>query len=209
MYSGIVQACVAITEVKHTAQGLQYALILPGDLLSDLTLGASIAVDGVCQTVISIDPITNRVAFDAIPDTLDITTLGTLKPGRLVHVERSLRVGEENGGHFLSGHVSGCAKLIDVNTNGDRHQLSLEMPQNLSGYLIEKGFIALDGVSLTLQSVDAEHGRFQVSLIPETLRRTHFGDKKIGDLLNVEIDAQTKTIVDTIIRLLPRYSSLL
>jgi riboflavin synthase len=153
------------------------------------------------------------VAFDVMQETLDLTTLGSLKTGDQVNVERSLKVGDEVGGHVVSGHVHGTAKIVEITKTENNVTITLEPLAELSKYIFPKGFIALNGVSLTVVSSPSfeegatgesqgGHGAsVAVSLIPETLARTTFGAAQVGDLVNIEVDQQTRTIVDTIERI--------
>lgn len=133
-----------------------------------------------------------------------MTTLGSLTPGALVHVERSARQGDENGGHVLSGHVDGTAEIAGVERTAENLALVVRVPAELSRYVFGKGFIALQGASLTVNRWDEAALTFRVNLIPETIRLTTFGEKRAGDRINLEIDRQTQVIVDTIDRALRR-----
>lgn len=153
-------------------------------------VGASVSVDGVCLTVVKSDA--GQVEFDAIPETLSKTTLGSLNVNHLVHIERALKVGDEIGGHLVSGHVHGVGKICGIAEAP--FVLSIEVPEIISRYVFEKGFISLSGASLTVVSVLDKV--FTVALIPETLRVTKFSRCKVGDYLNVEVDQTTKAMVD-------------
>jgi riboflavin synthase len=140
------------------------------------------------------------VGFDLMMETLRVTNLGELKPGDEVNLERAARFGDEIGGHLLSGHIHGRARLLQRETPENNLRLLLEAPAGLERYLLPKGYVALDGVSLTLGEVDGR--RFSVYLIPETLRVTTLGQRSPGELLNLEIDTQTQAVVDTVERVL-------
>jgi riboflavin synthase len=142
------------------------------------------------------------VSFDVIRETLGLTNLGALRVGDRVNVERSFRVGEEVGGHILSGHVSGIAELCEVESGENERNLHFTVPAGLMKYLLHKGFVALDGASLTIASVDRERSRIGVCLIPETVERTTLGNIAPGAPVNLEVDAQTQAIVDTVERVL-------
>ncbi len=193
MFTGIVQKLLPVTHVQPQSGMLKFAVQLEDQ--GGLQLGASIAIDGVCQTVVRIDG--SDVWFDAIPETLEKTTLKNLIVGQLVNLERAARFGDEIGGHFLSGHVFGLAKLIRIHEN----QFTFQCPGEWIKYFFKKGYVAIDGISLTLVDVDLE-GYFTVHLIPETLKRTTLGYKKIGDWVNIEIDSQTQVIVETVEQIL-------
>ena len=143
------------------------------------------------------------VRFDLIRETLETTNLGELRPGSQVNVERSLRVGDELGGHLLSGHVSATVPVIDDRTEPGYRRLTVRVPEFWMRYLGLKGFVALNGASLTIAELDRKASTISVSLIPETLTRTTFGDVRTGDRLNLEVDPQTQAVVDTVRSILP------
>lgn len=196
MYSGIIHGHYPITAVKHRPGLFTFAVELPAPLVKDLKLGASVAIDGVCQTVSKIDG--QQVFFDAMQETLDKTTLGSLHLQDSVNVERSLRYGDENGGHELSGHVDGRLTIIDIEQLENNYILTLQVPPNYRKYVFNKGFLAIHGASLTVSDYQPTEGLFKVYLIPETLRLTNLGCFKEGDELNFEIDRRTQVIVDTV-----------
>jgi len=150
----------------------------------DLELGASVACSGVCLTVI--DKGSDWFAVAASAETLSKTTLGDWSKGSLVNFERSLRLGDEMGGHMVSGHVDGVAEVLDIKAEGDSRLFTFTAPESLMAYIATKGSVALDGVSLTVNWV--EDSRFGVNIIGHTLDVTTFGNLKIGDRLNLEID---------------------
>jgi riboflavin synthase len=202
MFTGIVQGAFPVRAVVRKASALSYAVELPESLRRDLKLGASVSVDGVCQTAARLEGA--LVHFDANDETLRVTTLGSVADGALVHIERSARQGDENGGHVLSGHVDGTAEILGVERGAENLALVLRVPIELSRYVFNKGFIALQGASLTVNGWDDASHTFRVNLIPETIRLTTFGGKEIGDRVNLEIDRQTQVIVDTIDRAIQR-----
>jgi riboflavin synthase len=180
--------------------GLRRLTVALGELAAGVELGASVAVNGTCLTATAVD--TGRVSFDVIRETLRQTNLGALRVGDLVNVERSFRVGDEVGGHVLSGHVSGVAEVCDVELGPNVRNLQFAVPEALMKYLLHKGFAAFDGASLTLTFVDRALNRVGVSLIPETIARTTLGRVERGARVNLEVDAQTQAIVDTVERVL-------
>lgn len=202
MYTGIVQGAFPVTQVTRRPGASRYTVELPERLCEGLELGRSVSVDGVCQTVAGLEG--QLVSFDAHQETLRVTTLGGLSPGSLVHIERSRRPDEENGGHAISGHVDGTAEVVRVAASAENHALSLRVPRELTKYIFNKGFLALHGASLTVNDWDQEEGILTVHLIPETLRLTTFGQKKPGDRLNLEIERTTQVLVDTIERTVAR-----
>lgn len=201
MFIGIIQSCVPVVAVQKRPGLLTFEIELPLELSTGLAPGASIAIDGVCLTATTIAG--NRITFDAMEETLLKTTIGQLKEGDRVNVERSARFGDEIGGHVLSGHVSGVADMIEVRETENNHVVTFSVPSPFMKYIFSKGFIALDGASLTVVDTDKKNGTFTVAFIPETLRRTTFGWKKKGDRVNVEIDSRTQAIVDTVEAMLP------
>lgn len=196
MFTGIVQDCVKVSRTEKKRGLTTFSLEFPKNLLKNLKKGASVSVDGVCLTVVKIQK--NKISFDAMLETLNKTTLARLKIGDRVNIERSIRVGDEIGGHPVSGHVHGTAQIVKIENPENNHIATFECGKEWMKYIIPKGFIALDGASLTVVDVDKNWGIFTIWFIPETLKLTTFGFKKEGDLVNMEIDQQTKTIVDTI-----------
>lgn len=201
MFTGIVRALCPVTSIRRKPELLSFSVDLGEELSRNLDLGASVALDGVCMTVTQIDGA--EVSFDAIMETLGRTTLGSLEEGRLLNVERSLCIGDEIGGHHVSGHVDGMAEIKHFQRDGDLCVLHLACPSAWMDCILEKGFIAIDGASLTVVDVDAA-GIFTVHLIPETLSRTTLGRKGVGDRVNIELDKQTQAIVTTVTRYLAR-----
>ncbi len=193
MFTGIVAASC---EIVSTDQGEEVRSIVV-DLSGyddDLEIGASVAIDGVCMTVVS--SIDGHVRFEAIPETLERTTIGLLKQGSQVNIERSLRMGDELGGHILSGHVMTTARILQRTQKGEGIDLLIEHQVEIKPYILEKGYVAIDGMSLTVGEVESEG--FNLHIIPETLRITTIGAKAEGDLVNIEVDSRTQAVVDTI-----------
>jgi riboflavin synthase len=199
MYTGITRGTFPITQVDQQPDLASYVVELDTELVAGLAPGASISIDGVCQTVVGISE--TRVQIDAIRETLELSTLDTLQVGRTVAVERSARVGDEIGGHDIAGHVHGTGIISEVHREGNAFDLSIRVPSEWMSCIFEKGFIAVDGSSLTVGKVDASGG-FSVHLIPETLRLTNLGRRKKGDRVNIELDARTVAIVRTVERVL-------
>jgi riboflavin synthase len=199
MYTGITRGAFPVANVSRQPDLLTYDVELPEALLEGLVSGASVSIDGVCQTVVAIEG--SLVRFDAIAETLQLTTLGDLAPGQKVAVERSSRVGDEVGGHDVAGHVSGTGRISSRKVDGHVWDLEITVPARWMRYISTKGFIAVDGSSLTVGERDAS-GSFWIHLIPETLRLTNLGEKNEGDRVNIELDARTVAIVDTFERVL-------
>ena len=171
---------------------------LPEDMAGGLQTGASVAHNGCCLTVTEADGRTAR--FDLMAETLDKTNLGRLKAGDLVNLERAARFGDEIGGHLMSGHITATTEILRIERTEHNTTMHFALPAALKPYILPKGFVGLDGCSLTIGSVGEDS--FCVHLIPETLRRTLFGTRQAGDTVNVEIDPQTQAVVDTVGRIL-------
>ena len=197
MFSGITQAVVPIDSLDPGHGSACYALRLPAPLLDGLRIGASVAVDGVCLTVTGMED--GLVSFDVSDGTLAVTNLGDRAAGDRVNVERSLRAGDENGGHNVTGHASGTARVSGLATGGAA-VLRLAIPTEHRRYVFTCGFLAVNGCSLTVADIDETGGDVTINLIPETIRQTSFSDYRIGDRINYEIELQTRIMVDTIER---------
>ncbi len=193
MFTGIVAGTSPIINIEQKDIVRSLTLNLEGFVMG-LEIGASVSLDGVCMTVVSIDG--NLVTFDAIEETLNRTTLGKLDVGSLVNIERSLKMGDELGGHIISGHVLTTAKILQIVNKGEGIDMMIENPPEVNQYILEKGYISIDGMSLTIGKVSEDN--FSLHIIPETLRITTIGQKNIGDYVNIEIDSRTQAIVDTI-----------
>ena len=193
MFTGLIEQTAPIAAVTD---GPMFRRIVVNVKGSDFTLGESIAINGVCLTVAEMTA--SGLGFDVIKETLDKTNLGTLHTGDRVNVERTLRVGDRLDGHFVQGHVDGTGTLTRVVKTKDEVRLTIAAPDAVSPYLIPKGSICVDGVSLTLASVDGH--AFDVALIPTTLQLTTLGDKAEGSRVNLEADILAKTIVATLKR---------
>jgi riboflavin synthase len=198
MFTGIVESMgtvesIARAEPERPAARLTVATKLD---LSALTLGASIAVDGVCLTVVELDPARGRFAADLGPETLMLTTLGNLEPGTGVHLERPLRLGDPLGGHLVAGHVDAVGLIVARRENGSALDLEISVPANVARAIAPKGSIAVDGVSLTINALADMAGAaiFSVTLIPHTLAVTKLGGKAIGAAVNIETDLIAKHV---------------
>lgn len=196
MFTGIVKGIGQISKMEKYEKFLRYAVKFPPDFLENLEEGASVSINGVCQSVVAMED--KNVWFEAIEETLQRTTLKYLTLNQEINLERSTKIGDEIGGHLLSGHIYGMAKIISIQSN----IFTFSCEKAWMKYFFSKGYIALDGVSLTLVDVDPQAGRFSVHLIPETLKRTLFGKKVAGDWVNLELDATTQATVETVERLL-------
>ena len=198
MFTGIVQGTAEVVAITEKNNFRTHVLRLPEALLPGLEPGASVAHNGCCLTVTSIDG--DEVSFDLMQETLKVTNLGELTVGGKVNVERAARFGDEIGGHAMSGHILGTATVSRVLPSENNHQVWFRVPQQWMRYIFTKGYIGIDGISLTIGDVEGDE--FNVNLIPETLQRTNIGTRKIGDRINIEIDPQTQAIVDTVERVI-------
>jgi riboflavin synthase len=196
VFTGIIRNAAAILSVADHPAGRRLAL---PTFASDHALGESIAVNGVCLTVAQLNP--DSLTFDIIPETLAKTNLGDLKPNDRVHVERALRAGDPIDGHFVQGHVDGVGTLIEEIATDQESRLRIQAPPRLARYLIPKGSIAIDGVSLTLARVDKN--QFEVALIPTTRALTSLTGRKPGSRFNLECDMIAKTIISHLERIRP------
>ncbi len=189
MFSGIIERSVRVIGVS---QGPSFRRLTLVNHWADVHDGESIAVNGVCLTVADQQP--GELGFDVVKETLSRTNLGLLKGGDLVHVERALRVGDRVSGHFVQGHVDGTGRLVEQGVAAaDEWRLVLECQPAVAEYLIPKGSVAIDGVSLTIAAVNGNH--FEVALIPTTLQITALGRRDVGWPFNIEADILTKTVV--------------
>ncbi len=196
MFTGIVQGVGEIFAKTSVNKVTSMTIGLPN--VENLAIGASVSINGVCLTVVSID--SNNVQFDIIDETLERTNLGDLSVGDTVNIERSLKFGDEVGGHILSGHIFDTGIINSKVKKGDQMSLSIIAPPSIQKYLTEKGYIAIDGISLTVGEIT--NGCFELHIIPETMRLTILDSKEVGDIVNIEIDSNTQLIVETIERLL-------
>jgi riboflavin synthase len=182
MFTGIIMHMAKVTKAAPNAGGLELAVEKPEGMLG-VHDGDSIAISGVCLTV---KDHTRDLVFDVIPETLKRSTLGSLAIGDLVNVEPSLRFGDFVGGHMVYGHVDAACEIVAKEPEGQGYRLWCAIPPSLRNLIVEKGYVSLDGASLTVAQVHAE--RFAVALIPETLKRTTLGRKDVGLSVNIEVD---------------------
>ncbi len=196
VFSGIVHSTGTITQASKNKDSLTLEVESSSDFVADLQIGASVCVDGVCLTVTSVTD--TLMSFDLIIETLRSTTFDKVKISEQVNLERSIKFGDEIGGHILSGHVSDTVSIDKISKTDENYVLTFKTSSDLVKYIFPKGYVAINGVSLTVGDVSREDNLFNVYLIPETLRRTNLSNKLVGDLVNVEIESQTRNTVDTI-----------
>lgn len=198
MYTGIVQGLEKVTDIRQGDGFITLIISNHHGFLNDVFIGASVALNGTCLTATHIDLQQNTVSFDVSTLTSTLTTLGTLNTADEVNIERSAKVGAENGGHNLYGHIEGTASVKNLTRSGETLHLDLHIPNGNIKYFFLKGFIGLNGCSLTVNRVDRQAAEISINLIPETLRLTTWKNIQIGDLVNYEIDQMTRTLVDTL-----------
>jgi riboflavin synthase len=191
VFTGIVSDLGEVVEVSEQAEGLRRVSIACGYDPDTIDIGASIACSGPCLTVVKRGR-TDRgfFAVDVAAETLRVTTAGGWQRGTRLNLERSLKLGDELGGHLVSGHVDGIAELLTRDELPDMARLSLKVPADLSRFIAPKGSVALDGISLTVNEVAGD--TFSVLIIPHTLKVTTFGTLQVGDRLNLEVDQMAR-----------------
>ncbi|NWK87843.1 riboflavin synthase subunit alpha [Raoultella terrigena] len=199
MFTGIVQGMAKVLSIEEKSHFRSHAVELPAAMLAGLEPGSSVANNGCCLTVTRIEGA--RVSFDLMDETLRATSLGALREGDSVNVERAARFNDEIGGHLMSGHIMTTAEVVQIVASEHNRQMwfRLRDPAAMK-YILYKGYIGVDGISLTVGEVLPL--RFCVHLIPETLQRTTLGTKKVGEQVNIEIDPQTQATIDTVERVL-------
>jgi len=185
MFTGIVEEIGKVTSVQPGRLS-----ITASDVLHGMELGGSIAVNGVCLTITALD--TKSFSVDIMPETLERTNIGLLSIGAGVNLERPLALGGRLGGHLVQGHVDATGRVVSVTWSGEAMLIRFESPPEVMRYLVEKGFIAVDGVSLTVVTRDTR--LFQVSIVRYTREHTNLGSRRVGDLVNLEVDIIAKYV---------------
>ncbi|WP_085299633.1 riboflavin synthase subunit alpha [Cognaticolwellia mytili] len=209
MFTGIVQSQAEVISIITKNNAISLKIAVEHQYVQNLETGASIAINGVCLTAVEfgvLDAENSFIVFDVIDETLRVSNLADIEVGSKVNIERSLKVGDEIGGHMLSGHVHTQASVNKRIESSDNCTLSFGLAVEYQKYIFAKGFISINGISLTLGTEVGEH--FSVHLIPETLARTNLQNVVVGDKVNIEFDQQTMTIVETIERMKLNLSSL-
>ena len=189
MFTGLIESTGAVASLEPRGESLR--LVLTTDLAAELTAGDSLAVNGVCLTVLTAS---GGVAADISPETARITTLGDLKPGAVVNLERSMRADARIGGHFVQGHVDATGTIADLRPEGDAWRVSVRFPPELRRFLVVKGSVAVDGISLTVASIEDGADRFDVQIIPFTWSHTNLRNASAGLRVNLECDILGKYV---------------
>ena len=194
MFTGLIESLGSIVDVSDAPAGMRARV--RADIAAELAPGESLAVNGVCLTVI--DAGEQDVAFDISPETARVTTLGSLAAGSLVNLERSLRADARVGGHFVQGHVDATGTIEQIKREGHSYRVTIALPASLLPLIVAKGSIAIDGVSLTVAAIDDGRAAFDVQIIPFTWQHTRFQASRSGDAVNVECDILGKYVVRTL-----------
>lgn len=197
MFTGIVQGVASIAAIIDKPGLRTFTITFPDGFCAGLEIGASVAVDGVCLTVSALHP-NNAAEFDVMQQSLAITTLGEYQQNAHINVERAARDGAEIGGHPLSGHIDFKAHIAQIRQLENNYVLRFAVSPEWLRYIFAKGYIAINGASLTVAEVNRQEGWFEVWLIPETLRMTVFAEKMQGASVNIEIERATQVVVDTV-----------
>lgn len=197
MFTGIVAGKGKIVSIEGD-DVIRIVINFQDVTTDELQIGASVSIDGVCLTVVEFN--SSNVSFDVIPETLTLTTIGKRVPGDFVNLERALRMGDELGGHLLSGHIMDMGVVASRVEGEDYLDLHIECTPKIMKYVQEKGYLAIDGISLTVGELSKTG--FDLHLIPETLGVTTIGSKQVGERVNIEVDSMTQTIVSTVERIL-------
>jgi riboflavin synthase len=192
MFTGLIQALGTIQAVMDTPSGRR--IVVDGTNMgpTSFEIGESIAISGVCLTLVRIEP-GQRLEFDAVRETLTVTTLGSKRPGDGVNLERSLRAGDPLGGHFVQGHIDAVAEVVKLKADPADWRIYFSLPERCRDMIVPKGSVAIDGVSMTVATVDRD--TFSVAVIPLTRAKTTLGSLALGDAVNIETDILTRTLV--------------
>lgn len=200
MFTGIVQGQTTLINKTGDENLSTLTFQFPEQSLNNIREGASIAINGTCLTVTGFDLNLQTANFDAIAETLRLTNIGDLQIGDKVNFERAAKIGDEIGGHLMSGHIHSSLTILKTERTTKNCTLFLNMTHEIKPFILSKGFVGLNGCSLTIGEVTENF--FTVYLIPETLKITTFGELSAGDKVNLELDSQTQTIVETVARVL-------
>ena len=198
MFSGIVQTVGKIESIKDKNHIKTIRIETHGDYLKDIAIGQSVSVDGVCLSLVKKN--NEYCEFEAVEETINRTTLGSYKQGTKVNLEKSLKFGDTVGGHFVSGHIHTRGRIVEVELVGESKNILVEIEEKWIKYLTEKGYISVNGASITIGKVSKN--TFYIHLIPETLKTTNLDDLIYDNYVNLEFDQATIAIVDTTERLI-------
>lgn len=194
MFTGLVEACGRVRQLERRGDQARLSIALP--FASELSLGDSVAVNGCCLTAVAVDPV--GADFDVLMQTLEVTSLGDLEEGSPVNVERALKVGDRLGGHFVQGHIDATGTIERLEPHGQDHVLEVRLPEKIARLCIDKGSLAIDGISLTIADLEGTLARFWI--IPHTSEQTNLHARKVGDRVNLEADLLAKHVAKLIDR---------
>jgi riboflavin synthase len=189
MFTGLIEMLCTVKSVRHTAGSMQLTVDL-GELADEAKVGDSIAINGTCLTVAQLTG--SAAIFDVSPETVRKSALGKLKANSQVNVERAIKASDRLGGHIVAGHIDGTATIAAVHKQDRFWDMKFSASSELLNQMVPKGSVAVDGISLTIASLDKDS--FSAAIIPETLKKTTLGKAKIGDSINIETDIITKTV---------------
>ncbi len=203
MFTGLIEAVCRIDNVKRLGDSMRIS-VGPVSIFAECKEGESIAVNGVCLTIAEIAG--QRATFDVSGETLSRATLGKLTAGTIVNIERAMKADGRFGGHFVQGHIDGTARIENIDRRGDFWRVRFAADAGLLGLMVDKGSVAIDGISLTVAGID-ENG-FEVAIIPETINRTNLKNSKAGDIVNIETDLIVKIVKKQLRGILPEKNDL-
>lgn len=203
MFTGLIEKICSVKAIRKNGGGCLLTIDL-GELANDSKIGDSIAVNGVCLTIVKFSG--NLADFDVSGETLTKSNFGKLSPAAKVNIESAVRLGGRLGGHIVQGHIDGTTKIKKIEKQNQFANINFSADKNLLDQLVIKGSVAIDGVSLTIANIDKDS--FSIAVIPETLKSTTLGEMKIGDCVNIEIDIVAKTIKKQIEIILPQKKNL-
>jgi len=197
MFTGLIQAVGKVSSIEHQETSARLEISSP-EIAAQIAQGDSVSVNGVCLTVVAFDK--TKFSVDVMVQTLNLTSTGTLEVGSAVNLELATRTSDRLGGHIVQGHVDGVAKLVKISADSQWTRMDISIPRDLMKYVVAQGSICVEGVSLTVGELNDPADQISVWLIPETLAKTNLSQKKIGDLLNIEVDVLAKYVERLIAR---------
>jgi riboflavin synthase len=197
MFTGLIQAVGKVSAIEHQETSARLEISSP-EIAAQIAQGDSVSVNGVCLTVVAFDK--TKFSVDVMVQTLNLTSTGTLEVGSAVNLELATRTSDRLGGHIVQGHVDGVAKVVKISADSQWTRMDISIPRDLMKYVVAQGSICVEGVSLTVGELNDPADQISVWLIPETLAKTNLSQKKIGDLLNIEVDVLAKYVERLIAR---------
>jgi len=193
MFTGLIEEIGKLTSTAPFGSGIKFS-VSAKKILTDAKIGDSIAINGVCLTIVEI--LENGFSFDVSPETLSRTNLGTLKIGEYINLERALKLSDRLGGHIVQGHIDTLGKIVGITQLKEHTIFKIEIPTKYRELIVEKGSIAIDGISLTINSI--QNNTIELNIIPHTIKETNLQYRKIGDLVNIEFDIIGKYVLNAL-----------